>query len=44
MFTYTPGRSGRFGRRGGNFVLMRPSAVHTLSFLVVWAIGTGILS
>ena len=36
--------SGRLGRRGGNFVLMRPSAVHALSFLVVWAVGAGFLS
>ena len=33
--------SGRLGRRGGNFVLMRTSAVRALSFLVVWAGGGG---
>ena len=41
MFTYTPGRSGRLGFRGGNFVLMHASAVHAFSFLVVWAVGIG---
>ena len=44
MFAYTPGHSGHLGRRGGNFVLLHPSAVHALSFLVVWAVGAGILS
>ena len=41
MFTYTPGRFGRLGFRGGNFVLMHASAVHAFSFLVVWAVGVG---
>ena len=41
MFTYTPGRSGRLGFRGGNFVLMHASPAHALSFLVVWAVGIG---
>ena len=41
MFTYTPGRSGRLGFRGGDFVLMHASAVHAFSFLVVWAVGIG---
>ena len=35
--------SGRFGRRGGNLVLMRPYAVHALSLLVIWAVGAEIL-
>ena len=41
MFIYTPGRSGRLGFRGGNFVLMHASAVHAFSFLVVSAVGIG---
>ena len=41
MFTCTPGRSVRYGFRGGNFVLMHTSAVHAFSFLVVWAAGVG---
>ena len=43
-FTYTTVRSGRLGCRGGNFVFMRPSAVHAISFLVVSAVGAEFLS
>ena len=43
-FTYTPVRSGHLGCRGGNFVLMRPSAVHAISCLVVSAVGEEFLS
>ena len=41
MFTYTPGRSGRLGFRGRNFVLMQAPAMHAFSFLVVWGVGNG---
>ena len=43
-FTYTTVRSGHLGCRGGNFVLMRPSAVHAISCLVVSAVGAELVS
>ena len=43
MFTYTPERSGRLGRRGWNLIMMRAFAVAGWYFesLLAWRCGNG---